>query len=643
MMGQFAKTFSDKDVEKFKQMAIQCRGDVLKMTTLANSGHPGGSLSSMEIYLAVYHFANVVPKSPWKKERDRIVISHGHTSPGVYSVLGRMGYFDVDEAIAGFRHVNTIYEGHVTRGIPGVEWTTGNLGQGLSAGLGFALAALVKKMDYRTYVIMGDAEQAKGQVAEARRTASKYKTNNLTVLIDLNDAQINGRACDVMPVNIKENYLSDGWEVLEVNGHDFRQLFAALNKAAANPLTPTAILCYTQIGHGISFIENDPDYHGKPLSEKQLFEALDELKLEIDLEKYKQMRVKLPVKAHEKITLEYKPEIKTGEPKTYRTDVSVDNRSAFGNALKDLGVLNEKSSTPICVVDCDLLPSTKTGGFAKACPDKFFQFGVAEHNAAACSGAMSAEELVTFFTDFGIFGIDETYNQQRLNDINHTNLKLAVTHVGTDTGEDGKTHHCLDYVGGPANFFHFHTIVPGDPNQTDRAVRYAAERYGNYLIAVGRSKLNPIKDLNGNPFFAGDYTFEYGQVDEVRETRFANAIIVAMGATLPEAVKAADEINEQGVKVGVLNVSCPLVLWQQRAFLEEKLSNKIVLTVEDHNIWTGLGVMLDDAIIRNGIKVSAQYRLGIDDYSVSGSKEDLFKLFKIDAQGIKSELLEILG
>jgi len=642
-MGQIAKHFSDKDIDKFKQMAVQCRGDVLKMTTLASSGHPGGSMSSMEMYLAVYHFANVFPKSPWKKERDRVVISHGHTSPGVYSVLGRMGYYAVDDAIVGFRHVNGIFEGHITRGIPGVEWTTGNLGQGLSAGLGFALAAMVKKVDYRTYVIMGDAEQAKGQVAEARRTASKYKTSDLTVLIDVNDAQINGRTQDVMPVNIKENYLSDGWEVLEVNGHDFRQLFAALNKAATNTLTPTAILCYTQIGHGVSFMENDAGYHGKALSEKQLFEALDELKLENDLEKYKEMRAKLPIKAHEKTLLEYKPEIKTGEPKTYRTDVSVDNRSAFGNALKDLGVLNENSSTPISVVDCDLLPSTKTGGFAKACPDKFFQFGVAEHNAAACSGAMSVEDVVTFFTDFGVFGIDETYNQQRLNDINHANLKLAVTHVGTDTGEDGKTHHCLDYVGGPANFFHFHTIVPGDPNQTDRAVRYAAERYGNYLIAVGRSKLNPIKDINGNPFFAGDYKFEYGKVDEVRETRFANAIIIAMGATLPEAVEAADSINKDGIKVGVLNASCPLVLWKQRQFLEEKLTNKIVLTVEDHNIWTGLGAMLEDAITRNDIKVTAQYRLGIDEYSVSGCKEDLFKLFKIDAEGIKSELLEILG
>ena len=642
-MIQSAKNFSDKDIEKMKEIAVKCRGDVLKMTTLAASGHPGGSFSSMEMYLAVYHFANVFPKNPWKKERDRILISHGHTSPGVYSVLGAMGYFNVDEAIAGFRHVNSIFEGHVTRGIAGVEWTTGNLGQGLSAGLGFALAALVKNMDYRTYVIMGDAEQAKGQVAEARRTACKYKLNNLTVLIDLNHAQINGRTQDVMPVNIKENYLSDGWDVIEVNGHDFRQLFAALNQARESKLKPTAILCYTQIGHGISFMENDADYHGKPLSEKQLFEALDELKLDNDLERYKQMRDQLEIKAHEKIHLEYKPDIKASKPKTYRTDVLIDNRSAFGNALKDLAVVNEKSATPIAVIDCDLMPSTKTGGFAKTFPERFFQFGVAEHNAAACSGAMSVEELVTFFTGFGVFGIDETYNQQRLNDINHTNLKLAVTHVGTDTGEDGKTHHCIDYVGGPANFFRFHTIVPGDPNQTDRAVRYAAEKYGNYLIAVGRSKLKPIKDLDENPFFGENYVFEYGKIDEIRACQFADAVIMTMGATLPEAVAAADDLNNNGYKIGVLNCSCPLELWREKELLEATLTNKIVLTVEDHNIRTGLGAMLEEAIYKNNIKVNARYRLGIDDYSVSGKKQDLYKLYKIDSEGIQGELKEILN
>lgn len=641
-MSTVMKTFTDKEIDKLKEMAKLCRGDVLKMTTLSKSGHPGGSLSSMEMYIAIYAYANVFPKNPWKKERDRIVISHGHTSPGVYAVLGRMGFFNVDEAISGFRHVNSIFEGHVTRGIPGVEWTTGNLGQGLSAGLGFAIASEVHKVDYRSYVLMGDAEQAKGQVAEARRTASKYGLNKLTVLIDMNDAQINGRTRDVMPVNIKETYEADGWDVIEVPGHDFRKLFAALDQATRNTLKPTAILCYTQMGHGVSFMENDASWHGKTLSVDQLYKALDELKLDIDFDKYKEMREKLEIKAHEKTMLDFKVDIDTGKPKTYRADTKLDNRSAFGNALKDLGQLNEKSKTPITVIDCDLMPSTKTEAFAKAYPDNFFQFGVAEHNAAAAAGAMSVEEMVTFFTDFGMFGIDEVYNQQRLNDINHTNLKVAVTHVGTDTGEDGKTHHCIDYVGGPSNFFHFKTIVPGDPNQTDRAVRYAASQYGNYIVAVGRSKLNPITDLDGNPFFGETYQFDYGKIDEVRPCKNANAVIVSMGATLPEAVKAADNMNAKGYHVGVLNCSCPTELWKQNFYLEDKISNKIILTVEDHNIWTGLGALLDDAIFRNNIVVASKYRLGIDDYSVSGIKEHLFKLFKLDAEGIESELIETL-
>jgi len=633
-MSKGKKRKPKKSVEELKKHSNICRGDVLKMTSLAASGHPGGSMSSMEMYQSVYNIANVDPDKPWKEDRDRIVVSHGHTSPGVYATLGRLGFFDIEEAITGFRHVSSRFEGHVTRGIPGVEWTTGNLGQGLSAGVGFALSAKLKGMDYHSFVLMGDAEQAKGQVAEARRTAYKYGLDNLTVLVDFNDAQISGRAHDIMPVNIKDDYLADGWDVLEVNGHDIEKIQGAIKKALENKLQPTAILCYTQIGKGVSFMENDPGYHGKPLDEEQLEKALKELGIENDIEKYRSEREKLPVTPHEKTVLEYAPEISTGEPILYPAAKKVANRNAFGNALKSIGELNRESETPIAVVDCDLKPSTKTAGFADAVPEHFLQFGVAEHNAAAVAGAMSVEKLVTFFTDFGVCGVDETYNQQRLNDINHTNLKLAITHVGTDAGEDGKTHHCLDYVSGISNFFHFKVIVPADPNQTDRAVRYAASRYGNYAIAMGRSKLEPITDENGNPFFDEHYSYEYGKIDELRSCKDAETVIVAMGSTVCEAVQAADEMKKTGEKIGVLNVTSPDALWQKGEHLRELLEGKAILSVEDHNVWTGLGIMLQDALIRNGVMFRKLTRLGIDDYSVSGKKEDLFRIFNIDKDGI---------
>ncbi|RKX36062.1 MAG: transketolase, partial [Thermotogae bacterium] len=242
------KVPTKQDIHELKELARLCRGDILKMTYVANSGHPGGSMSSLEILLSVFKFAKVSAKNPYDQLRDRIVVSHGHISPGVYSVLGRMGFVDINEVMAGFRHHASIFEGHVTRGIPGIEWTTGNLGQGLSAGVGFALASKIKEQGYKVFVIMSDAEQAKGQVAEARRVARKYGLSNLTVLIDFNDAQISGRARDIMPVNIKENYEADGWKVLEVDGHDFEQLLAALREAERDEVNPVAIIAHTVIG-----------------------------------------------------------------------------------------------------------------------------------------------------------------------------------------------------------------------------------------------------------------------------------------------------------------------------------------------------------------------------------------------------------
>lgn len=247
-----AEQIDEKDMEYLKSLAHKCRGDILKMTTLAGSGHPGGSMSSIEMYLTLYYFANVDPKDPKNPDRDRIIISHGHTSPGVYSALGNLGFFNIDEAIAYFRLAGSIFEGHVERYVPGVEWSTGNLGQGLSAGCGMALSARLLKKDFHVFVVMGDGEQQKGQISEARRFAKKYNLSNLTVLIDYNKLQLSGPLSEIMPQNIKENYLSDGWEVIEVDGHDFEALYKAIREAIYDN-KPTAILAHTIMGKGVSF------------------------------------------------------------------------------------------------------------------------------------------------------------------------------------------------------------------------------------------------------------------------------------------------------------------------------------------------------------------------------------------------------
>src|SRR4030065_1717927 len=410
----------DKDsLTRLSELARSARGDILKMTTLAGSGHPGGSISSIDFYLFLYSYANVHPQSPSDPDRDRIVISHGHTSPGVYAVLGRIGFFPIEAAIATFRKAGSPFEGHVEKGIPGVEWNSGNLGQGLSAGWGFSLGSKILEKGFHVFVTMGCGEQQKGQISEARRFAIKYGLDNLTVIIDYNLRQISGVTQEIMPQNIVKNYESDGWHVIEVDGHQFQDIYGALRKATLSN-HPTMILAHTAMGKGVSFMEGKEEFHGKALNLEEYKKAIQELGVEDHLDQYRQMRGKGDLPDSPKKYPTEIPSIQTGTPKTYEKDQKLDNRSAFGNALVDLAKANlqKDGSLPMAVFDCDLAPSTKTTAFATQFPNSFFQGGIQEHNTATIAGSISTLNLLSFFADFGVFGIDEKYNQHRLHDIN---------------------------------------------------------------------------------------------------------------------------------------------------------------------------------------------------------------------------------
>ena len=272
------EVLTNEEVSRLKEAARLAKGDIIKMTRLAGSGHPGGSMSSLDMYLVVFSQANLNGTM-----RDRIIVSHGHTSPGVYAALARLGHLPVDEVIAFFRKAGSPFEGHVVRGLPFIDWSTGNLGQGLSAGCGFALGSKLRNENNYVYVLMSDGEQAKGQVAEARRFAKKHCLGNITVLIDYNRIQISGCVDDVMPVNIVQNYLADGWDVIEVDGHNPGELYTALRRARQTE-NPTCILAHTIIGKGVPFMEGKAEYHGRALNDKEYPEALAVLGIEDDLQ-----------------------------------------------------------------------------------------------------------------------------------------------------------------------------------------------------------------------------------------------------------------------------------------------------------------------------------------------------------------------
>jgi transketolase len=623
-------------VKRLIELARLARGDILKMTTLAGSGHPGGSMSSIDFYLVLYSYANIHPESFSDPNRDRIVISHGHTSPGVYAALGRTGFFPIEAAIATFRKAGSPFEGHVEKRIPGVEWNTGNLGQGLSAGCGFALGAKLLKKGFHVFVTMGCGEQQKGQISEARRFAIKYGLDNLTVIIDYNLRQISGITKEIMPQNISKNFESDGWRVIEVNGHQFQEIYVALRDAILSK-HPTAIIAHTIMGKGVSFMEGKEEFHGRALNLDEYKNAIQELKLEDDLDRYRQIREKEALPFDGRKYPAGIPLIQIANPKDYEKDQKLDNRTAFGNALVDLAKTNLQGDNflPMVVFDCDLAPSTKTTSFAKQFPKNFFQGGIQEHNTATIAGAISTLGLLSFFTDFGVFGVDETYNQHRLNDINGTNLKLICTHNGLDVGEDGNTHQCIDYIGVMRNLFGYKIIIPADPNQTDRVIRYVAETPGNFLVAMGRSPIPIILTEDGNSFFATPYEFRYGQADLIRNGK--DGAIITNGGMVYRATQAWQKLREKGLEIQVLNVSC-LSHLDIDAILKAAKTGTII-TYEDHHIQTGLGSLIANVLAEYGVSIRFR-KMGITQYGSSGKPNDLYRMQGLDVESLVQVVME---
>jgi len=268
-----------RDVAFLKEKTTAIRKDIIEMLAEAGSGHPGGSLSSAEIFATLY-FAemNVDPANRTDPDRDRFILSKGHCAPGFYAVLGERGYFDTKE-FKTLRRFGSILQGHPDmKRTPGVEISSGSLGQGLSVGIGMALAAKLDKKSYRVYVLMGDGELQEGQVWEAFMSAAHYKLDNLVAICDNNGLQIDGRTFDVMnPEPIADKLAAFGWHVIVVSAHDIPGLLAAYDEARATRGKPTFIVAKSVKGRGVSFMENAVDWHGKAPTREEAEKAVKEL------------------------------------------------------------------------------------------------------------------------------------------------------------------------------------------------------------------------------------------------------------------------------------------------------------------------------------------------------------------------------
>lgn len=267
------------DLDRVKDLACRVRRDIVEMITEAKSGHPGGSLSITDLLSLLYEVEmNVDPENPKMENRDRLVLSKGHAAPALYAVLAEKGFFD-KKVLKTLRKIDSILQGHPDmKGTPGVDMTTGSLGQGFSSACGMALASKLAGNLYRVYAILGDGELEEGEIWEAAMFASHHHLNLLTAFVDANGLQIDGKVTDVMsPLPIADKFKAFNWHVIEVHGHDYEELHMAIEEAKIIQDKPTVIVMHTVKGKGIPQMENQSGWHGKAPSKEECIEFLAEL------------------------------------------------------------------------------------------------------------------------------------------------------------------------------------------------------------------------------------------------------------------------------------------------------------------------------------------------------------------------------
>ena len=616
-------------IQFLKAFSKSCRRSILEMVTNAQSGHPGGSLSCID-YLSLLYVQRVC------ETNEPVVVSNGHISPAVYSVLAELGVIPKERVIKTFRSVEDIYEGHVNRRIPGVWYGTGPLGVGSSVAAGLALGEHLLKKEERVFLLMGDGENQEGQVYEMMNFAAKYKLANLIAFIDWNEVQLTDSIANIMPMNFKGHYEAAGWNVLEVDGHDFAAMAVALDSALAEKDRPSVLISHTVMGKGVEFMEktglaHKADWHGKSPKKEETLAALVEIELseeEARILAAGLAALKVNVKTEYGIKV---PAMDLGAAHTYGVEVMTDCRGAYGAALVDLARLNPN----VLALTADLSESVKTDGVKKAFPERHIECGIAEQHMVSASGGLSLLGLVPFCSTFGAFMTSRAKDQARVNDINQTNVKMVATHCGLSVGEDGPTHQVLDDISSFAGFFHTGIFEPADPNQCDRIIRAVAGMNGNVYVRMGRAKIPVITKEDGTPFFAGDYVWKPGKADVLRAGK--RATVVASGPMVIRALEAAAAL---GGDIEVIAVSS-FIPFDSETIVESARKTGRVVTVQDHNVDTGLGSFVEKALFEAGVQVPMK-RLGVAAYQLSGTSDALYEKAGLSVGAIQTALEELI-
>ncbi len=606
----------ETDIELLKGIANQLRIHSIAATTAAGSGHPTSCCSAADVTAALF-FGQMRydPKNPQYHNNDRFVLSKGHAAPLLYAAWAEAGLFPAEDLLK-LRQLGSDLEGHPTPRLPFVDVATGSLGQGLSVGVGMALAARLDQLDFNTYVLLGDGEIAEGAVWEAASLAGIYRLNNLIAVVDLNRLGQSQATAFGHDVGIyRKRFEAFGWRVEDVDGHDLEEIMEVLSGVGLND-QPLVILAKTYKGAGVSFLQDKDGWHGKPLNAEEAAKAIAELQPSAR----SAAGVAIPVPNQFSQPPNTAPA--SYPPLTYKLGDAVATREAYGNAITRIG----EADARVVALDGDTKNSTFAEKFFKKLPDRFTECFIAEQNMVGVATGMGARGKVPFASTFACF-LARAYDQIRVAGISMANLKLAGSHVGVSIGEDGPSQMALEDLAMMRAIVGSTVLYPSDAVSTEKLVEQMALTRGISFLRTSRPKTPVI--------YGNEETFPIGGAKVLRQSENDKATVVAAGVTLHEALKAADALKQEGIGVTVIDAYSIKPLAKDVILSAAQKTNHTVITVEDHYAEGGLGDAVAGELSAAGIKV---HKLAVTGLPRSGKPEELLARFGIDAAAIANKV-----
>jgi len=602
-----------KDLEKIAQ---RLRIHAFKMTSKAGSGHPTTCSSMAELAACLFFDEmryNILDPYDWSN--DEFVLSKGHAAPILWAAYAEAGMIS-PRSLMNLRKITSSLEGHPTPRMRWVKGATGSLGQGLSVGVGLALAMKLGKCPRRVYVMMGDGECAEGAVWEAANTAALIGLDNLCAILDINrlgqsDPTMHGHDLDAY----KRKFLAFGWNAVKIDGHSISQILSAFQKARESK-KPTAILAKTIKGKGVSFLEDRNGWHGKPLKEEELRRALEELGPlpEIDAKKY----VKKPN------TLK-PPQWKKGfrfRRSTY--DKKTATRRAYGNALVSLGKVNDW----VVAIDGDVKNSTYAEDFFGVFPQRSFEIYIAEQNMVGIGIGMAARGYIPFIATFAAF-LCRAHDQIRMAAYSFSNMKLVGSHVGVSIGADGPSQMGLEDLAIFRPIPGCAVLYPSDAYSTEGCVESMSRYKGMTYLRTTRP---------GTPIlYKKDESFPIGGSKVLKKSQKDMVTVIAAGITVHEAIKAYEELKKENISIRIIDAYSVQPL--DRGIVDEvQRAGRKAVVAEDHFRSGGLGDAV--ASLLNGS--AEMVHLAINELPRSGEPDELLTKYGISATHIKQAVKKLI-